>query len=226
MPGTRHTEQMESALIHSSDTPPLGSYPLEGAAIFLSHTMADRKFVIWLSEELSERGARVLTAFEDVLPGVSFAEQIGSLIDQNNVVIVVLSRSAEESPWLSVETALAMSGQVRLIIPLRLDKGAYVPPLLRQYQYSDFSDRTAREKALTNLERSIHKYLQTVHHPQSVPRHSSMPQVLQAQQRALEIEAEALAVRSAVREDAFRRFFVTYSLIAFLSAMVFIFLAS
>ncbi len=135
----------------SSDPPELESPSLPDPSpnprmrnhIFLSYSHRDDKFVTQLTEDLRRRGHIVWVDFGGIRGGDVWRQSIADGIHASAVVIVVVTGTALESPWvhLEIETALKLKKPIFPVIPEHLanDKKAVYNNLLEAIQYRDFT---------------------------------------------------------------------------------------
>ena len=90
------------------------------ASIFISHAAEDRPRAIQVCAHLEGAGYRCWMAPRDVMPGRSYPAEIMRGLDEAKVVVLLLTRRANESHMVSREIERAVSRN-RPVIPLRLE---------------------------------------------------------------------------------------------------------
>lgn len=127
--------------------------------IFLGYARDDQEAADWIRRALVKEGVEVwsdqdLNAGDDLFAGVQ------KEINEADVVLLMLSKTALRSPWLWHETAAAVAAQVseshqKRVIPVLLDRQAELPPLLERFNYLDLTDPETREQGIERLVEAI-----------------------------------------------------------------------
>ena len=109
---------------------------------FISHSSADRDFVVWLAAELLTLSIPVWYSDWEIKVGDSIVEKIDSALQDVAGLIVVLSASSVRSKWVREELNAALwrrlAGRNVPVFPIRIDQ-AEAPPLIAHRKYADFS---------------------------------------------------------------------------------------
>ena len=109
---------------------------------FISHSSADREFVVWLAAELITLSIPVWYSDWEIKVGDSIVEKIDSALEDMAGLVVVLSASSVQSIWVREELNAALSrkleGQNLPVFPIRIDQ-VEAPPLIGHRRYADFS---------------------------------------------------------------------------------------
>ncbi len=105
--------------------------PLPSTLVFLSHASQDAAVATLLCDALERAGIRCWIAPRDVRPGDLYANAIIRAINACNVLVLVLSASAVQSPHVLREVERA-GAKTRPIIALRIDDVA-LPPALEYF---------------------------------------------------------------------------------------------
>lgn len=112
--------------------------------VFLSYSSKDGVAAEEIRESLSGRGAEVWSS-QDLRPGDNIAASIQQEINEADDVLILVSKSSEDSPWMDYEAAAAIaarqSGRPKRIIPVLLDSRASPPPILSRFNYLDLSHK-------------------------------------------------------------------------------------
>lgn len=110
---------------------------------FVIHASADLKFVRQLRTDLGKLGIDVITSENIIRPGTEFATQLERIIRRTPVVLLALSKSTADRPWVATEISLALSqqlsGEPKLLIPILVDPDAELPFFIKNLQFVDLS---------------------------------------------------------------------------------------
>jgi hypothetical protein len=88
--------------------------------VFISHSAKDRNIAEAVCSMFESRGIRCWIAQRDILPGADWGETIIDAISGSRVMIVVISRNANESAQVKREVERAVNRGV-IIIPFRVE---------------------------------------------------------------------------------------------------------
>ena len=112
---------LPDSFIKSSGSPSLQRY----FSCFISYSTADREFAERLFNDLQHKGVRCWFAPEDIRIGEKIRQSIDSGIRNRERLLVVLSKSSMESPWVEGEVEMAFEEERRrnesVLFPVRLD---------------------------------------------------------------------------------------------------------
>ncbi|HEV7648857.1 MAG TPA: toll/interleukin-1 receptor domain-containing protein [Actinophytocola sp.] len=122
------------------------------SGIFISHSSHDKEFVFRLAVDLVERDFDVWYDTWKLHVGAKLSETIRAAVGGNAFFVVVWSKSAAASEWVTREVAWALdeeesSGRT-MLLPVTID-GTELPPRLRDRIYADLS--TDYTRSLTEL---------------------------------------------------------------------------
>lgn len=106
--------------------------------IFISHAWEDKPFVVRLEKKLKQLGLTVWVDHSGIRAGDLISINISDALAQCNVMLLVWSRAAGTSQWVSQEWGAANSNQKK-IIPCKLDD-TQLPALLADNAYINFSN--------------------------------------------------------------------------------------
>jgi hypothetical protein len=122
--------------------------PIEFHSCFISYASDDQEFATRLHSDLQMRGVRCWFAPEDLKIGDKFRPSFEEAIRMHDKLLVVLSKSSVNSPWVEkeVETAFEKERQQNRIVlfPIRLDdavmdtKQAWAADIRRTRHIGDF----------------------------------------------------------------------------------------
>lgn len=125
--------------------------------IFISHSFKDSSIASLLKEKLLQRGLSVVQIEHTPKVGDNIAFQIEDAVNNADAFIILLSKNFIESKWSDLELMMIYDQTLgrkkgKRILPILLEKGTKIPPVLRNIVYADFTDRKE-----TNLEYLIDK---------------------------------------------------------------------
>lgn len=112
--------------------------------VFLSHSSRDKSTARQVAQNLRQRGVRVWFDEWAIQPGDSIPNAIEIGLEQSRVLVLVMSKSAFDSDWVTLERQAGLfrdpANQDRRFIPIRLDnlENTQIPMMLRHYKYIDF----------------------------------------------------------------------------------------
>jgi hypothetical protein len=91
--------------------------------VFISHAWADRDLVEKLTEELRKAGVQVWSPYDSLMPGDNWALETGKALATSDLIVVLFTRHAAESPTVGQEVQYAMtSGNYQgRVVPVLLD---------------------------------------------------------------------------------------------------------
>lgn len=115
--------------------------------IFLSHSHRDAPLAARTSTELEKNGFQVWNADRDLLPGDNWAETVAQALKESNTMVVLLTPTTMESPWVKkeIEYALGSRNYSDRLIPVVVgdpDKipTSEIPWILHKFQWFDITD--------------------------------------------------------------------------------------
>ncbi|KAK3584674.1 hypothetical protein CHS0354_001259 [Potamilus streckersoni] len=84
--------------------------------VFLVHSEADKETTIYIDGVLSKAGINCIASFKDNLfpPGREIFENIQHAVENSKVTLVLLTNESKSSPWVTLETILALEKSQRL----------------------------------------------------------------------------------------------------------------
>jgi TIR domain len=112
------------------------------AKAFLSYSSKDNNFVSLLVALLKFHHIDIWCSSSDIQPGAQFSLNIELALKDANVMLVVISKNAATSKWVTKEiTTFKTQKNEALIVPLLLDSTSLdsIVPSLDHYQAIDFS---------------------------------------------------------------------------------------
>ncbi|MBF0550667.1 MAG: toll/interleukin-1 receptor domain-containing protein [Deltaproteobacteria bacterium] len=112
--------------------------------VFISHSTKDQAFVEHLATDLQESGVDTWYSGWDIRPGDLFPEKINQGLEWCEFFIVVLSRLSLSRPWVQTELYAALfrqnNGNIRMIIPVKIEEYGSVPAIFAPLHVEDLSD--------------------------------------------------------------------------------------
>ncbi|NJN71143.1 MAG: toll/interleukin-1 receptor domain-containing protein [Nitrospira sp.] len=102
--------------------------------VFISHSSHDKPLVEALALALHERGIEPWLDRWEIGPGDDIVASINAGLDEAPAGIVVFSAHTKSSRWVEAEVSYLTYARIvegKVLIPVVLGEGAWVPPLLR-----------------------------------------------------------------------------------------------
>ena len=123
--------------------------------VFLSHSTADKPWVIKLKDDLLRYGVSAWLDTDEIRPGDLFGKALEQALDNSRAVALVVSPEAIDSGWVEEEyyraLTLAKNKQTPAqIIPVIL-RDAEVPGFLQPRNWVDFRDETTYAQSVWRL---------------------------------------------------------------------------
>jgi WD40 repeat protein len=123
---------------------------------FISYSSQDAHFVERLAKGLLASGIKVWFDKWEIRVGDSLIDMIQKGLSENDFLIVVLSQSSVESPWVRRELNVALMGELEkqhvIVLPVVIDD-CEIPVFLKEKRYADF--RKPFESGLDELVLSL-----------------------------------------------------------------------
>lgn len=150
---------LPSKATQSSD---MGHAPLKRQAlpfrVFVSYSSNDLATVERIRAALLPTGAEVFVEEHSVRPGESLKQKITAALDGCDLFILLWSKHAADSDWVTMELGHALGGHKR-VIPVVLDKEARLPPLVADLKYVRAHGREA--EGIAELSRQVAELFDT-----------------------------------------------------------------
>lgn len=112
------------------------------ANVFLSHRSTDLVEAKRLARELEALGHTVWIDDRELIVGSSVVSEINQGLAHANALVLCLSASGTETPWISREwmptLARQLEGESVRLMPVRLP-GSELPPIIADIKYADFA---------------------------------------------------------------------------------------
>jgi len=134
----------------------------QAPTIFLSYANADQKIVRKVASRLADKGVKVWLDKDSIKPGSNWVKEIERGLDSADFVAFFISPSSvQRKSWVQQEMKIALHRQVSgergaFLLPILLEH-TDVPPLLRNIQWLDMTDKNV-EKAVSKLLEVINYY--------------------------------------------------------------------
>ena len=144
--------------------------------VFISHSSRDKEVAGAICDRFEGGGVRCWMAQRDALPGQNYALSIINAIDASRLVLVVLSKDADDSPHVISEINRAVDRRVP-ILPVKVDDSALSPELnyyLGKTHWFDASHPPLQahlDDLASNVERLLTGQQATI--PMAAPQHDT-----------------------------------------------------
>jgi len=129
---------------------------------FVIHATKDLNFVRQLRVDLSRFGIDAITSENIISPGAEFATQLERVIRRTPIVLLVLSKSTADRPWVTTEISLALSqqlsGEPKLLIPILAESAAEVPFFIKNLQFVDLSSLPRYREGIEKVAEAIRSW--------------------------------------------------------------------
>lgn len=102
--------------------------------VFISYSSSDLSIATQVRDLLTMAGAKVFLAASSLEPGTDLNGSIHAEIRACDMFVLLWSRNARESSWVSQEVGAA-SAQRKLLVPVLLEKGLEMPAFLNGLKY-------------------------------------------------------------------------------------------
>jgi hypothetical protein len=114
--------------------------------IFVSYSSHDLKQVYLLKQQLENTPLTVFVAEHSIMPGQELEPTISKAVDECDLFIVLWSKNAKDSDWVSQEIGHARALK-KEILPLVLTEGMSLPGFINNLKYLPVYEET--QKALS-----------------------------------------------------------------------------
>lgn len=131
-------------------------------SVFLSYATADKDIVRKVASGLTKEGIRVWFDESSIKPGSQWVREIERGLDSSDFIAFFISSNSMRRGWTQKELQIALHRQVSgergaVLLPILLEQ-TEVPPLLRDIQWLDMTDKDV-ERGISNLVKTIrHHY--------------------------------------------------------------------
>ena len=120
--------------------------------VFVSYSSHDLEHVEQLQRQLSDSPVEVFVAENSVAPSQELGSTISQAIEQCDLFILVWSKNAQDSAWVSQEVGRA-GALKKKILPLVLTEGMQLPGFIQNLKY--LSVHKEPEKALAQARQIV-----------------------------------------------------------------------
>lgn len=122
--------------------------------IFISHSSENVKEAQIVCRMLEEKGYGCFIAPRDIRPGFEYAEEIANGIDSSDVMLLLLSKQANESPHVLREIERAVSKKIHIIVyeMEKVDLCKSLEYFLMAHQWANTSPNEGYGKILESIE--------------------------------------------------------------------------
>ena len=127
--------------------------------VFISYKSEDSAVAIRVRDELENNGIRCWIAERDISAGSNYATDIPNAIARCKVLVLIFTKSAQESPWIMKELDSAIAAR-KLILPLKIghfEVSETMSFLLTGVQYFDATNNPdeVMARAINRIRRAI-----------------------------------------------------------------------
>jgi hypothetical protein len=134
--------------------------------VFVSYSTNDLAHVEKLQQQLAGNPIELFVAEHSVSPSQDLAQTINNAIQQCDLFVLIWSKNAEASAWVSQEIGKATALK-KTILPLVLDEGMSLPGFIQNLKYlAVHSDPVAALQQARNI--IVETYEQKVHRAAAV----------------------------------------------------------
>lgn len=130
--------------------------------IWITYSYQDKLFVDRLKNRLTSQGHTISLVEHSIEIGDSILKTIEDHIMRADAFLLVFSKESEKSKWFTSELFLIMNEVTnrkkdKRLIPIILNKGVRLPPLINQIAYADFTNQDSFEDNFQKLVASLQK---------------------------------------------------------------------
>lgn len=95
--------------------------------VFISHAVGDRDLAEELAAELDKAEVRAWNPYRSLFPGDNWALEAGKALESSDIMVVLLTHNAQESPTIAQEVQYALtSGNYRgRVVPVLVNMATY-----------------------------------------------------------------------------------------------------
>ena len=95
--------------------------------VFMSHAAGDRQLAEDLAAELEKAEIKAWNPYRSLFPGDNWAMEAGKALESSNVMVVLLTHNAQESPTIAQDVQYALtSGNYRgRVVPVLVNMATY-----------------------------------------------------------------------------------------------------
>ena len=119
--------------------------------VFMSYSRREVSFVNYLVDDLEDDGFNVWLDYRSLIPGTPWAEQIDQGLQDADVILLVVSKSAIASQYVEMEWRRVLNEGKRVI--LAIFEAVDLPAELKAFEWVDF--RGSYKKGLEELIRQL-----------------------------------------------------------------------
>jgi len=95
-------------------------------AIFITHSIEDKKLAGFLKDLFEEMGVSSFVAHDDIEKGLDWKPEIINSLNNSNLLIVLCTKNIENSPWVNFEIGLGYNKMLPIFIDKLSDRLNYV----------------------------------------------------------------------------------------------------
>lgn len=186
--------------------------PTKHLSVFISYAKQDEGIADYVQNSLNRAGYRASTFTTSITPGDRWISSINQSLENVDVVVILLSKAATDSPWvlyeISASIASAERGSGQQVIPVALGRDVHPSGVLAQYQWIITS---GEPREVANL---IMKALEVPRRPNKAQEREDAWKNLGVAQTVFDEELQRWAIVKVMRDRRFTR------LLLYLSALL------
>ena len=194
--------------------------------IWITYSYQDKPFVDRLKNSLTLRGHTISLVEHSIEIGDSILKTIEDHIMKADAFLIVFSKESERSKWFTSEIFLIMNEVTnrkkdKRLIPIIINKGVRLPPLIDQIAYADFTNQDSFEENFQKLTTSLqkpktHGLLET---------EKTIESLIKEQEKLLQLEKKAYELDNTKRVEMKRllRFSAAITMVAAVISSLFLF---
>lgn len=175
--------------------------------VFLSYRHEERQIADEIRSGLERSGIEVWSD-QVILPGQELVQRVDAALRESDAVVFLFGR--KQSPWTSLETAMA-TAQGKRIIPLIGTRSSEVPVLLQGRRYLDVSNPGTRKQQIEELASVLQR-------PEASVSTSKAISTLKAVRVEQALERERYEEHRAKRDARFRMLELSVALMSIVAA--------
>ena len=185
--------------------------PLKHMTVFVSYAKQDEPVADYLQNFLNRAGYRTSTFTTNITPGDRWISSISQSLAGADVIVILLSKAALESPWIiyeiSASVASAETSPGKRVIPVALGRDISPSGILAQYQWINTSG-DSEEVAQRVIQALVAPYV----HDKALERENALLNLHRAAQ-ALELDEFAWSLKSNNRNASLAKRLVLFAIV-------------
>jgi hypothetical protein len=188
--------------------------------IWITYSYQDKQFVDKLKKGLSSKGHTISLVEHSIEIGDSILKTIEDHIMKADAFLLVFSQESEKSKWFTSEIFLIMREvtnrkKEKRLIPIVINKGIRLPPLIDQIAYADFTNQD-------NFEVSFLKLLSSLEKPKThglLETEKTIETLIKEKEKLLQLQKQAYELDN-TKQVEMKRLFRFSTIITMIAAVV------